>query len=60
MINKKKVTIVGSGYVGMSLSILFAQNNDVVILDIDPSKVDKINRRESTIADADIEIFLKD
>ncbi|MDA9636098.1 nucleotide sugar dehydrogenase [SAR86 cluster bacterium] len=60
MINKKKVTIVGSGYVGMSLSILFSQNNDVVILDIDPSKVDKINRRESTIADADIEIFLEE
>ena len=60
MLNKKKITVVGSGYVGMSLSALLAQNNDVMVLDIDSSRVDKINRHESTIADSGIEIFLKE
>ena len=59
MIKKKnKVTIVGSGYVGMSLSVLLAQHNDVTVLDIDTARVDKINNNESTVADEDIESFL--
>ena len=60
MSEKAKVTIVGSGYVGMSLAVLLAQHNDVKVLDIDPERVDQVNRRESTVADADIEAFLKD
>jgi UDPglucose 6-dehydrogenase len=55
---KKKITVVGSGFVGMSLSVLMAQHNDVTILDIDATRVDKINNRLSTVADAEIEIFL--
>ena len=55
---KKKITVVGSGYVGMSLSVLFAQNNDVMVLEIDPSRVDRINAKESTVADTLIESFL--
>ena len=55
---KKKITVVGSGYVGMSLSVLLAQHNDVTVLDIDATRVDKINNRQSTVADAEIEIFL--
>ena len=43
MINKTKITVVGSGYVGMSLAVLFAQHNEVVVLDIDANRVDKIN-----------------
>ena len=60
MTNKAKVTVVGSGYVGMSLAVLLAQHNDVTVLDIDPDRVDQVNRRESTVADADIEAFLKE
>lgn len=59
LINKTKITVVGAGYVGMSLSVLLAKNNDVIVLDVDESKVEKINNRQSTIADKDIEIFLK-
>lgn len=58
--NRIKITIVGSGYVGMSLSVLFAQHNDVVVLDIDPTRVDAINNNSSTVADKDIERFLKE
>ena len=60
MSEKVKVTVVGSGYVGMSLAVLLAQHNDVTVLDIDPDRVDRVNRRESTIADSDIEAFLKE
>ena len=53
-----KIAIVGSGYVGMSLSVLLAQHNCVTILDIDEERVGKINRRQSTVADLEIESFL--
>ncbi len=60
MVDKAKITVVGSGYVGMSLAVLLAQHNDVTVLDIDPDRVDQVNRRESTVADPDIEAFLKE
>ncbi len=60
MSEKVKVTVVGSGYVGMSLAVLLAQRNDVTVLDIDSDRVDQVNRRESTVADPDIEAFLKE
>jgi len=44
--------------VGMSLSVLLAQNNDVVVLDIDPARVEQVNSKQSTIEDAEIEGFL--
>ena len=53
-----KITVVGSGYVGMSLSVLLAQHNDVTVLDIDATRVDKINNKQSTVADTEIELFL--
>jgi UDPglucose 6-dehydrogenase len=56
--NKTKITIVGSGYVGMSLAVLLAQHNDVTILDIDATRVETVNNKKSTVADADIETFL--
>jgi UDPglucose 6-dehydrogenase len=56
--NKTKITVVGSGYVGMSLAVLLAQHNDVVVLDVDASRVDRVNKRQSTVADAEIEAFL--
>jgi len=55
---KRKITVVGSGYVGMSLAVLLAQNNEVVLLDIDATRVDKVNKKQSTVADVDIEDFL--
>ena len=60
MSEKVKVTVVGSGYVGMSLAVLLGQHNDVTVLDIDPDRVDQVNRRESTVADVGIEAFLKE
>jgi len=55
---KTKITVVGSGYVGMSLSVLLAQHNDVTVLDIDAARVDKINNEQSTVADTEIKSFL--
>jgi len=49
---------VGSGYVGMSLAVLLAQHNDVVVLDVDASRVEKVNKKQSTVADSEIEAFL--
>jgi len=46
--------------VGMSLAVLLAQHNDVVVLDVDPARVEKVNRKQSTVADAEIEAFLAD
>ena len=56
--NTTNITIVGAGYVGMSLAVLLAQHNRVCVLDIDVDRVVKINRRQTTVADADIEAFL--
>jgi UDPglucose 6-dehydrogenase len=53
-----KITVVGSGYVGMSLSVLLAQHNNVTVLDIDAARVNRINDKKSTIVDTDIEVFL--
>lgn len=50
--------MVGSGYVGMSLSVLLAQHSDVTVLDIDAERVDQINNKQSTVADKEIELFL--
>ena len=58
MAERIKITVVGSGYVGMSLSVLLAQHNDVTVLDIDATRVDKINIKQSTVADTEIELFL--
>ena len=55
---KPKITIVGSGYVGMSLAVLLAQHNEVTVLDIDLSRVEKINNNQSTIIDSDIDLFI--
>ena len=59
MKKKTKITVVGSGYVGMSLAALLAKDNEVTVLDIDPIKVKKINNFKSTIEDRDIELYLK-
>ena len=58
MTSKTKITVVGSGYVGMSLAVLLAQHNDVVVLDVDPARVDRVNSKQSTVADVEIQAFL--
>ena len=60
MSQKNKITVVGSGYVGMSLAVLLAQRNKVTLLDLDSTRVKKINANISTIEDSDIESFLTD
>jgi UDPglucose 6-dehydrogenase len=49
-----KITVVGTGYVGLSLAVLLSRHHKVVALDIDEAKVKKINQRVSPIDDADI------
>ena len=53
-----KIAVAGTGYVGLSNSILLSQNNEVYAVDIIPEKVDMINNRKSPLVDAEIEDYL--
>ena len=55
---KITVAVAGTGYVGLSISVLLAQHQKVYAVDIVPEKVEMINRRQSPIADKEIEAYL--
>ena len=55
-----KITIVGTGYVGLSLAVLLSQKYEVFALDIDQNKIDKINNKISPIKDNILEKYLKE
>ena len=53
-----RIAVAGTGYVGLSIATLLAQRHTVVAVDVIPEKVEKINRRESPIADEYLERYL--
>ncbi|AKP04356.1 UDP-glucose 6-dehydrogenase (plasmid) [Companilactobacillus farciminis] len=55
-----RITVAGTGYVGLSLSVLLAQDNEVVALDVIQSKIDLINNKKSPIVDEYISKYLKE
>lgn len=54
----RKITVAGTGYVGLSLAVLLAQHNKVTAVDIIPEKVELINNKKSPIQDDYIEKYL--
>ncbi|POZ90600.1 nucleotide sugar dehydrogenase [Petrotoga sp. SL27] len=53
-----KITVVGLGYVGLSLAVLLSQHNEVLALDVVEEKVDMINNKKSPITDKEIQDYL--
>ena len=56
----RKIAVAGTGYVGLSIATLLAQHNDVTEVDVVKEKVDMVNRRQSPIADLELEEFLSE
>ena len=57
-VERKKIAVAGTGYVGLSLSVLLSQHNDVTAVDIVPAKVEQINAWQSPIQDEYIEKYM--
>lgn len=53
-----KISVAGTGYVGLSLAVLLSQYNEVIVTDIVPERVDMINCRRSPIQDVEIERYM--
>ena len=58
MVINMKIAVAGTGYVGLSIAVLLAQNNTVKAVDIIPEKVEMINNKKSPIQDDYIEKYL--
>lgn len=54
-----KITVAGTGYVGLSMAVLLGQHNEVTSIDIIKERVEMVNNRKSPIVDAEIENFLQ-
>ncbi len=54
----KRIAVAGTGYVGLSISVLLSQNNDVTAVDVIPERVNMINNRKSPIQDEYLEKYL--
>ncbi|WP_298066823.1 nucleotide sugar dehydrogenase [uncultured Acinetobacter sp.] len=55
-----KITVVGAGYVGLSNALLFSKQHDVMVFDIDKTRVKNINQRVSPISDTCIQSYLSE
>ena len=53
-----KITVVGIGYVGLSLAVLLSQHNEVTAVDVAAERIELVNRRISPFADREMEDFL--
>jgi UDPglucose 6-dehydrogenase len=53
-----KIAIAGTGHVGIANTMLLAQHNEVIAVDIIPKKVAMLNNKKSQVVDAEIEDFL--
>ena len=53
-----KISVAGTGYVGMSIATLLAQHNEVTAVDVVPERVDMVNNKKSPIQDDYIEEYL--
>ena len=59
-VDRKKIAVAGTGYVGLSLAVLLSQHNDVTAVDIVPEKVEKLNHWISPLQDEYIERYLSE
>ena len=55
-----KIAVAGMGYVGLSNAVLLAQHNTVCAVDIVKEKVDMVNKRQSPVAEVDLEAYLRE
>lgn len=58
--SSQRIVVAGIGYVGLSLAVLLSQKNEVIAIDLDASKVDKVNNRVSPIEDVEISAYFAD
>jgi len=52
------VVVVGAGYVGLANAVILARQHEVTVVDIDQTKVDRMNAAQSTVAEAELQAYL--